>query len=164
MSNYVPPRRPSPYAPILAAQPVTPPTPPTEPDMTAADIRRYVNELADEYLFGALKRFHDEVVLERDRPKDSIIPAANGADMWTGDVTTGGANGYFCRSYISEYLIARDAGKNPLDASVAGFEAAKASYQRAVGIVAPQPPVSSAPFRAPISAEGREFVAPETGA
>jgi hypothetical protein len=151
-----PPGAPLPFVPCPRPL-TTEPEQPQEPDMTASDIRRYVNELSDEYLFGAVKRFHDEVVLERDRPKDSIITAADGSDMWTGDVTTGGANGYFVRSYIIEYLINRDVGKNSLDASVAGFEAAKRSYQQAVGII---PPVTQAPFRGPISAEGRDFVAP----
>ena len=44
--------------------------------MTAADIRRYVGALTDDLVFGALQRFHDEV-LPRDRPKDGVIKAAD---------------------------------------------------------------------------------------
>ena len=45
-----------------------PEPPPTEADMTAADIRRYVAELPDQYLFGALARFHRR---SRHRPRQA---------------------------------------------------------------------------------------------
>lgn len=102
--------------------------------MNAEDLRRYASELQDGHLFGALKRFHDEVLLPRDRPKDEIIKNGDNQDMWTGDVMTGGANGYFVRAYMTEYFVARDAGMNDLDASVKGFEAASKSYKKAVGL------------------------------
>jgi hypothetical protein len=152
MSAYVEPTRPKPWGAIYTIPD------PQEPDMTTADVRRYIAELPDEYLFGAVKRFRDEACLGRDRLAVGVIAAEDGADFWTGDVTTGGANGYFVRSYISEYLIARKAGQNPLDGSVAGFEAAKAAYQRAVGIVPPPPPPGE--LRGPISVAGRDFEVP----
>lgn len=100
--------------------------------MNAADIRRYVAELPDKALFGALERFHNEV-LPRDRPKDGIIKNADDTDMWTGDVVTGGANGYLMRAMISEYIIARDAGRSAEQALGDGYDAAKKSYDKAVG-------------------------------
>ena len=77
--------------------------------------------------------------------------------MWTGDVFTGGANGYFVRAYVSEYPIARDAGQNPLDSSVAGFEAAKQAY---TNLVNPPPPEPGA-LRGPIGTDQRFFTVPD---
>jgi hypothetical protein len=130
--------------------PVDPPQPPSEGDMTHDDIRRYIAELGNDLLFGAFERFHNEV-LPRDRPQDSVIANAEGGEMWTGDVTTGGANGIFCRSYFAEYLIARDKGRTPAQASGDGYDVGIQSYRNTV-----QPQT----FRGPISAEGRDFVAP----
>jgi hypothetical protein len=150
-----PPGAPLPFVPC--PRPLEPVTPqPPETDMTHDDIRRYISELDDKTLFGAMERFHNEV-LPRDRPMDSLILSAEGSNMWTGDVVTGGANGYMMRSYISEYIIHRDMGRNKDQANGDGYDKAIASYNKAVGIT---PPVTQAPFRGPISAEGRDFVAP----
>jgi hypothetical protein len=54
------------------AQP-KPPKPPAGDDMTADDIRRYIGALDDPLVFGALQRFHNEV-LPRDRPEGQRHP------------------------------------------------------------------------------------------
>lgn len=161
MSAYAEPKRPTPYGAILTAKPVEPPQPkpPQEPGMTAADIRRYVGALDDPLVFGALQRFHNEV-LPRDRPKDGVIASGADTDMWTGDVVTGGANGYFVRSYISEYLIAMSTGRTAAQASGDGYDKAIAAYMQ---VVNPPPPTTAppaGPFRGPLTRDGRDFVAP----
>ena len=55
-----------------------PEPPPTEPDMTAADIRRYISELGNDLVVGAVTRFHNDV-LPRDRPLDPLVKSA----AWT---------------------------------------------------------------------------------
>ena len=125
--------------------------------MTAADIRRYVGALTDDLLFGALQRFHDEV-LPRDRPKDGVITAADDSEMWTGDVVTGGANGYFVRSYISEAIIAMDSGRTPAEASGDGYDVAIASYTH---VVNPPPPPEPGQLRGPIGTDRRFFTVPD---
>jgi len=142
--------------------PIEPPDPPidpptTEPDMTAADIRRYVAELGNDLLFGAVQRYHGDV-LPRDRPMDGAIKSAawteGDPDFWTGDVTTGGANGFFCRSYVSEYLIARDAGRSAAQASGDGYDAAIKAYNHAVN---PPPPPTPGAVKGPIGVAARDF-------
>ena len=125
--------------------------------MTAADIRRYMGDLTNDLLFGAIQRFHNEV-LPRDRPRDGVIPAADDSDMWTGDVVTGGANGYLMRSYISEFIIARDHGRTAAQASGDGYDAAFAAYTNAVN---PPPPPEPGELRGPISVSGRDFIVPQ---
>lgn len=115
---------------------VNPPKPPDpvdpgENEMTADDLRRYIAELQNTTLFGAYQRFHNEV-LPRDRPKDMVIKNADDQDMWTGDVTTGGANGIFNRVFIVEYCISRDKGRTAEQAAGDGYDAGKKSYDKAV--------------------------------
>jgi hypothetical protein len=135
------------------------PDPPPETDMTAADIRRYMGALTDDLLFGALQRFHDEV-LPRDRPKDGVIAAADDGEMWTGDVVTGGANGYFVRAYVSEFVIAMDAGRPAPQASGDGYDAAFKAYTH---VVNPPPPTVITPgqLRGPIGTDRRFFTVPD---
>lgn len=123
-------------APVPARLPIPiPPKPPVGDDMNAEDIRRYIAELPNPVLFGAYERFHNEV-LPRDRPLDGAIKSAAWAsgdpDFWTGDVTTGGANGIFNRVYIAEYCIARDKGRTAEEASGDAYDVAKKSYDEAV--------------------------------
>ena len=143
--------------------PIDPPPNPTEPDMTAADIRRYVAELGNDLLFGAVQRFHGDV-LPRDIPLDGAIKSAawmeGDPDFWTGDVFTGGANGFFCRSYISEYLIARDKGRTPAEASGDGYDAALKSYNNAVNPPPPTEPVQPGSLQGPIGVSSRDFTVP----
>lgn len=116
--------------------PVDPPDPPAEDTMTHDDIKRYIAALDNTLLFGAVKRFHDEVVLPRDRPLDGAIKSAawtaGDLDFWTGDVFTGGANGFFVRAYVPEFIIAMDKGRTAAQASGDGFDAAKNAYLDAV--------------------------------
>lgn len=121
--------------------------------MTSADIRRYMGDLTNDLLFGAIQRFHNEV-LPRDRPRDGVIPAADNSEMWTGDVVTGGANGYLMRSYVSEFIIARDAGRTAAQASGDGYDAAFKAYTNAVN---PPPPPEPGELKGPIGVAGRDF-------
>jgi hypothetical protein len=141
------------------AEPVTPEPP--ETGMTHDDIRRYIGQLQDPPLFGAMQRFHNEV-LPRDRPLEGAIKSdawteGKDPDFWTGDVVTGGANAYLMRAMISEYLIACDNGRTPEQAIGDGYDAAKRSYDKAVGNTQP---ITPGAFRGPITREGRDFVAP----
>lgn len=120
--------------------PVTPPVhpkPPVGDDMTHDDLRRWAAELPDTELFGAYRRFHDEV-LPRDRPLDPLVKSgawtAGDLDFNTNDVTTGGANAYFTRMFMPEYFIARDKGRATPQAIGDGYDAAIKSYKQAVGI------------------------------
>jgi len=142
--------------------PIDPPDPPDPPptggdDMTAADIRRYVAELGNDLLFGAVQRYHGDV-LPRDRPMDGAIKSEawteGDPDFWTGDVTTGGANGFFCRSYVSEYLIARDTGRTAAQASGDGYDAAIKAYNHAVN---PPPTPPPGAVKGPIGVVERDF-------
>ena len=125
--------------------------------MTASDIRRYVGELGNDLLFGAVQRFHGDV-LPRDRPMDGAIKSAawtsGDLDFWCGDVFTGGANGFFCRAYISEYLIARDKGRTAAQASGDGYDAAIKAYNTAVN---PPDPPEPGDLAGPIGVTGRAF-------
>lgn len=100
--------------------------------MTEEEIRKWSRELQDTPLFGAMQRYHNEV-LPRDRPLDSIVKNADGTDMWTGDVVTGGANAYLVRSMMGEYYIARSKGRNADQALGDGFDAAIKSYNQGPG-------------------------------
>ena len=140
--------------------PPEPPIPPAGDDMTAADIRRYVGALTDDLVFGALQRYHDEV-LPRDRPKDSIIPAADDGELWTGDVVTGGANGYLLRAYVSEAIIAMHQGRTPAQASGDGYDAAFKAYTNVVNPPPPPTPVAPGTLRGPIGIDRRFLTVPD---
>jgi hypothetical protein len=131
------------------------PKPPQEPSMTDDEIRRFTAALDDPLVFGALQRFHNEV-LPRDRPADPVT-TADGGVFNTADVVTGGAFAYFVRKYVSEAIIAQGHGRTAAQASGDGYDKAIAAYNAVVN-----PPVTPPPtaFRGPISAEGRDFVAP----
>jgi hypothetical protein len=148
---YVTPRRQQPYGAILTTEP----EPPQEPSMTDDEIRRYTAALDDPLVFGALQRFHNEV-LPRDRPADPVM-TADGGVFNTSDVVTGGAFAYFVRKYVSEAIIAQGHGRTAAQASGDGYDAAFKAY---TNVVNPPPPPVQGPFRGPISAEGRDFVAP----
>jgi hypothetical protein len=130
--------------------------------MTHDEIRRAAAALPDDALFGALKRFHDEV-LPRDRPLDGAIKSAawtaGDPDFWTGDVSTGGANAYFVRACIPEAIISIDTGRTPAQAVADGYDKAIAAYNKAVGVTPPTPPPGA--FQGPVSSDGRDFVVPE---
>lgn len=132
MSAYAEPQRAKPYGPVFDPSTQHPPDPPpTGGDMTTDDIRRYMADLTNDLLFGAIERYHNEV-LPRDRPKEPVIKAADDSDFSTRDVTTGGAMGFFVRSYVSEFIIARDKGRDQAHASGDGYDAAIAAYRQAV--------------------------------
>jgi hypothetical protein len=119
--------------PVEGTDPIDPPVPPVgEDDMTQADLERWTAAITDPMLFGALERWHNEV-LPRDRPKDSIIKNGDNTDMWTGDVVTGGANGYFIRAQMLHYYIACSKGRPTDQAWGDGYDAAMRSYNKAVG-------------------------------
>jgi hypothetical protein len=120
------------------AKPVDPTTPkPPNPkppipgdDMTHEQLRGYMTALNDPLIFGALARFHNEV-LPRDRPVDPV-KTAEGGPFNTSDVVTGGAMGYFLRRYCAEAAIAMDKGRTPEQASGDGYDAAIKSYRDVV--------------------------------
>jgi hypothetical protein len=150
--------------PPLPTDPIDPPDPPDEDEMTHDDVRRYAAAIGNELLFGAYKRFHDEV-LARDRALDSVIksaaydpahPDAQEGQMWTGDFTTGGAMSIFTRAYMPEAIIAQDKGRTPEQASGDGYDKGIAAYRKTVGITPPTQPVSGE-LNGPIGTSGREF-------
>jgi hypothetical protein len=138
--------------PVLIAPP-TPPVPPKKPEtpmpdtFTLADIDRTLGDDVPEDLFlGALKRFRDEVCLERDR----VASPSN-------DSVTGGALLFFARGFSRERNRARFRGMSQVDAAVAGFLGAAADYKRAVGIVVTQ---ERSAFSGPLGVAGKDFVVP----
>ena len=108
--------------------------------MTEDDLRRWAAEIPDSApagdptptLFGAMQRYHDEV-LPRDRPKDGVIKNADGTDMWTGDVVTGGAMGYFVRGIMTDYFINRSKGQPFNSAWPNAYNTAFGGYKKATG-------------------------------
>ena len=99
--------------------------------------------------------------MPRDRPKDGVIVAADDSEMWTGDVVTGGANGYFVRSYVSEFVIAMDAGRPAPEASGDGYDAAFRAYTNVVNPAPPIRPPSPGTLRGPIGTDRRFFTVPD---
>jgi hypothetical protein len=82
--------------------------------------------------------------------------------MWTGDVVTGGANGYFVRAYVSEYLIAMHKGRTAAQASGDGYDAAFAAYTKVVNPPATQPPTTTPPSAlVPLHIDGTTFRRPD---
>lgn len=106
----------------------SPEPPPQENDMTHDEIRAAIRSLDDPLVFGALQRFHNEV-LPRDRPVDPV-KNAEGGDFNTADVVTGGAFTYFVRSYVSEAIIAIDKKRTPAQASGDGYDEAIKAYMK----------------------------------
>jgi hypothetical protein len=112
--------------------------------MTDDEIRRFTAALDDPLVFGALQRFHNEV-LPRDRPADPVKTAEGGV-FNTADVVTGGAFAYFVRKYVSEAIIAQGHGRTAAQASGDGYDAAFRAYTQ---VVNPQPPVTGTPADPP---------------